>query len=344
MPTRRLKVNIIRYQGDIIKILNDQLLNTRRLLNVSSLENLSLKQKVCELTTRLETVTKMKDEDAISKLFSPPNDPKKTLKRRPDPGSSLEMFPEDVNVATIPVVKKIKLMREKKMSEEDYEKEIEDLKTKLESQENLISSHSLSKEKKEEQVQGLRVELARVYALNEKYFNQNSIQQTVAKIAKISDKLQRKTRKKKVILEELQAKKKENNRFKEELAEKDLEIKNLQNSESLSQKELCEAKTKVLDLEATVSSLTSKKDKINNKLETQLKVKNVNLKKDNKKKTNMLRNLARKFVKLKRDEKYNVESLVASIKIIENLENELKARNVILEKIKSTAEKIDFET
>ena len=46
----------------------------------------------------------------------------------------------------------------------------------------------------------------------------------------------------------------------------------------------------------------------------------------------------------KRDEKYNAESLVASIKIIENLENELKARNVILEKIKSTAEKIDFET
>ena len=133
--------------------------------------------------------------------------------------------------------------------------------------------------------------------------------------------------------------------MREELAEKDLEIKQLQSSDSLSQKELGEAKTKILNLEVTVSSLTSQKDKINNKLETKLKgqqVKNVKLQKDIKKKTNMLKNLARQFVKLKRDEKYNAESLVASIKIIENLENELKARNVILEKFKSTVEKFDF--
>ena len=349
---RRHKVKIILGQGEIIGILNDQLLNTRRLQNVSSLENLSLKQKVTELTTRLETVTKCQAEEEISKLFSPPNELKskeKTLKRRPPyPCNSAESFPcskrslsdsdEEDNVTAIPAFKRIKLTREKMIAEEDYEKEIEDLKNEVESQTGIISSLRLSKDRKEEKIQGLRLELAREYSLNEKYFKLNSLQQTIAKISKISDKFNRKTKKKNAILAELQAKNEESNRLKAELAKKDREIKQLQSSASLSQQELFEANSKIQNLEVTVSSLVSQKDEIHRQLETKLEgqqVKHESLQKDVEKKTKMLNNLARKFVKLKRDEKYNADSLVASVKIIDNLETELKAKNIFLEKYKA---------
>ena len=194
------------------------------------------------------------------------------------------------------------------MAEEEYKREIEDLKKTVESQAARISSQSLSKDRKEEQIRGLKMELAKEYSLNEKYFKQNSIQQTIAKISQMSDKYHRKTEKKKVILEELKAKNGESNLLKEELAKKDREINQL-----------------------------NQKYELNRQLETKLKgqqVKNLTLQKDVKKKTKMLKNLARKFVKLEKDEKYHAESLVTSVKIIESLENELKAKNIILEKCK----------
>ena len=320
---------------------------------MTSLENLSLKQKVSQLTVKLENATMCRTEEEISKLLSPPTDLKskeKTLKRRPPYHCiSPERFPskrslsdreeeeEDHNEGPVPAFKRIKLKREKKIAEEEYEREIEDLKNTVESQAGLISSQSLDKDRKEEQIQGLKMELATEYSLNEKYFKQNSIQQTIAKISQISDKYHRKTEKRKVILEELEAKNSESNLLKEELANKDREINRLQSSDSLSKKELFEANNKIQNLEVTVSSLACQKDELNRQLETKLEgqqVKNLTLQKDVKKKTNMLKNLARKFVKLERDEKYHSESLLTSGKIIESLENQLKAKNIILEKYK----------
>ena len=301
---RRYKLKIILVQGEIIELLNDQLLNTRRLLNVSSLDNLSLRQKVSALTIRLENITKWKAEEEITKLFSPQNECKskeKTLKRRPPyPSNSPEMLPcskrslsvsdeeEQDNVAPSPV-KRIKLTREKNIAEEEYEQNIEDLKNKLERQAGLISSHNLSRDRLEEQIHGLRLELAKEYSLHEKYFKQNSIQKTIAKISKISNKYHRKTEKRKVILAELESKNDETNLLKEELARKDQEIKQLQISSSLCHKDLFDANNKIQNLEVMVSSLKGQQ------------VKNVSLEKDVKKKTNMLKNLARKFVKLKKD-------------------------------------------
>ena len=211
------------------------------------------------------------------------------------------------------------------------------LKETVESQAALISNQKLHKDRKEEQIRGLKMELAKEYSLNEKYFKQNSIQQTIAKISQISDKYHRKTEKKKVILDELEAKNGESNFLKEELAKKDIEINQLQSSDSLSQKELFEANNKIQNLQVTVSSLACQKYELNRQLKTKLKgqqVLNLKLQKDVKKKTKMLKNLARKFVKLERDEKYHSESLVSSCKIIESLENELNAKNIILEKCK----------
>ena len=343
---RRHKVEIIRAQGEIIEILNDQLLNTRRLLNVTSLENLSLKQKVSQLRVKLDNATTWKAEEEISKLLSLPNELKckeKTLKRRPPyPCNSPERFSfskrslsvsegdEDNSECEepVPVFKRIKLNREKKMAEEEYEKEIADLKNTVEIQAGLISSQRLSKDRMEEQIQVLKMELAKEYSLNEKYFKQNSIQQTIANISKISGKCERKREKKQIILEELEAKNNESNLLKEELAKKDREI-------NQNQKELFEGYNKIQNLEVTLSLLGSQKDELSRKLQAKLKgqeVENFILKKEVKKKSNMLKNLARKFVKLKRDEKYHADSLVTSVKIIESLENELKAKDIILEK------------
>ena len=63
------------------------------------------------------------------------------------------------------------------------------------------------------------------------------------------------------------------------------------------------------------------------------KIKNTNLNKEVTKKSRMLKNIAKKYVKLKKDETYNADSIKISATIIENLEKKLAGKKKTIEKL-----------
>ena len=144
----------------------------------------------------------------------------------------------------------------------------------------------------------------------------------------------------------------ETEKLKENLEEKHLEIAKLKDSRGQLEtraenhnKSAAETQTEIEtdqqvqkfkdELETRKINLRKAKARIRS-LEENLKVEktiSINLNKVVTKKSRMLTNIAKKYVRLKKDEQYNADSIQISATIIENLEKKLAERNEAIEQL-----------
>ena len=376
---------LLHQQKELLEKLNTHLLYIRRIEDSQEkiLDLVGCREEIKKLSSELATCREKEKEQELSKLIDGDGrlgknslkfqEQSKNLKRKlPDrrhdskkskveeyDQSSKEEDAEDEDgesyLTPIKPFKRITLKREKKIEEEDYKKEIEKMKKKIQSQKLTIKLNKEQKEKDQSEKENLLTELSKEYSTMKKLFKENDFLETIEKLSKICEQIQK------------EARDKQSNGFSGQtpttMPSERQKIQNLTDRQANHESELLEAKQKaqkILDmkeaeigklkeenaeqkqkLQSFKSYLSEDREKvllaIKEKTELSQKIRNLeeSLQKSESEVSRLQRLLAEKDVEVKQLESSNSESKTN----ISTLEESNASLNIEKNQIKAESEK-----
>ena len=208
------------HQKEVLEKLNIQILHIRKMEDF-----FGYKEKIQALSRELATAKGIQNEQELSKLMGGPEtdglkEKSKKLKRNlpgkrhiskkskvevlenNHSGEEEEEEDKEANPILTPIkpLKRIKLKREKKMEEEEYKKEIVNLKKKLKSLKISITSSQEQNEKdfreKQTEKENLVMELSKEYSTMKNLFQDKSFLDTINKLSEICENIPKEEREK----------------------------------------------------------------------------------------------------------------------------------------------------